>query len=202
MEDHPKTARTDHDVIDLIGRRWSPRAFDPSKRVSRVELLRLFEAARWAPSSGNYQPWRFLATSRGDAPAEFAALLASLTTKNRAWAEAAPLLVLLAVQEARTPQDAPTSGAWYDAGQAVAFLTLQATDMGLSVRQMAGFDAARVRDAFAVPVPFVPAVVMAIGYAGDPSALAIESHRDAERQPRTRRPISEFVFDAAWGRTF
>lgn len=198
--DHPKTARTDHDVIDLIERRWSPRAFDSARDVARADLLRLFEAARWAPSGQNEQPWRFVAVSRRESPAVFAALLGALLGKNRSWAEAAPVLVLVAVDEAR--KYGPSAGAWYDAGQAVAFLTLQATAMELSVRQMEGFAADAARDACKVPASFTPAVVMAIGYAGDPDALPHESHRVAERQPRTRRPLSEFVFDSKWGKGF
>ena len=198
--DHPKTARTDHDVIDLIARRWSPRAFDSTKDVTRAELLRLFEAARWAPSGQNEQPWRFVVILRRESPAAFEALLSALLPKNRSWAEAAPVLVLVVVDETR--KYGPSAGAWYDAGQAVAFLTLQATAMELSVRQMEGFVTATAREACNVPASFTPAVIMAIGYAGDPDALPHESHRVAERQPRTRRPLSEFVFDTEWGKTF
>ncbi|HKW02370.1 MAG TPA: nitroreductase family protein [Vicinamibacterales bacterium] len=201
---HPKTARTDHEVLDLIERRWSPRAFDSAKDVSQAELFRLFEAARWAPSAGNEQPWRFVAASRHRSPAAFAALLLSLKTKNRLWAEAAPVLVLVAVQDPQGVERPPASrvGAWYDAGQAVGFLTLQATAMGLSIRQMEGFDAERAREACAVPPEFSPAVVMAIGYAGDPESLSSESHRSSERQPRSRRPVGDIVFDGVWDRKF
>ena len=201
---HPKRARTDHEVIDLIERRWSPRAFDPAKDVSQAELFRLFEAARWAPSAGNEQPWRFVAASRHRSPEAFAALLLALTAKNRSWAEAAPILVLVAVQNPSSGESAASlrASAWYDAGQAVGFLTLQATAMALSIRQMEGFDAARAREACAVPAAFAPAVVMAIGYAGDPDTLSIESHRSSERQPRSRRPVAEFVFDGIWDKKF
>lgn len=201
---HPKTARTDHEVLDLIERRWSPRAFNPAKDVSQAELFRLFEAARWAPSAGNEQPWRFVAASRHRSPEAFAALLSSLKTKNSAWADAAPVLVLVAVQDPQGVEGSASArtGAWYDAGQAVGFLTLQATAMGLSIRQMEGFDAARAREACAVPASFAPAVVMAIGYAGDPDRLTSESHRSSERQPRSRKPLQEVVFDGTWDRTF
>ena len=137
-------------------------------------------------------------------PEAFAALLSSLKAKNRAWAAAAPVLVLVAVRtrQASRARRAPNAGAWYDAGQAVAFLTLQATAMGLSMRQMEGFDRARAREACVVPAAFEPAVVMAIGYAGDPDTLSIESHRVAERQPRSRRPVADFVFDGVWDKKF
>ncbi|MFI5179114.1 MAG: nitroreductase family protein [Vicinamibacterales bacterium] len=200
MTFHPKAARPDHEILDVIQRRWSPRAFDPARDVTREALLRLFEAARWAPSAGNEQPWRFVAASRHSTPDAFASILSSLEPKNRAWADVAPVLVLVVVNEARQPGYEP-SAAWYDAGQAVAFLTLQATSMGLSVRQMEGFDRGRAREACAVPAPFAPAVVMAVGYAGDPEALPLERHRAAERQPRSRRAVAEFVFEGTWGRT-
>ncbi len=195
---HPKAARADHAVLEVIERRWSPRAFDPARDVARADLLRLFEAARWAPSGSNEQPWRFVAVSRLRSPDQFAALVATLLPKNRAWAESAPIAVLVAVHHERVSSGAPRAGAWYDAGQAVAFLTLQATSMDLAVRQMEGFDADAARRVCHVPDAFTPAVVMAIGYAGDPESLAIESHRHAERQPRTRRPIREFVFENTW----
>ena len=202
MPAHPKTARTDHEILEVIQQRWSPRAFDASKPLERADLLRLFEAARWAPSAGNEQPWRFVATVRDQSGAAFAALLDALLPKNRSWAEAAPVLVLVAVETTNRWSAEPRFSAWYDAGQAVGFLTLQATAMGVSVRQMEGFDRDRARAACHVPDAFLPAVVMAIGYAGDPERLPVESHRQAERQPRTRRPLGEFVFESEWGRPF
>ena len=196
---HPKIASTDHDVIDVIRRRWSPRAFDAARDVVRDDLLRLFEAARWAPSSGNEQPWRFVVVERSQSSEAFAALMGTLTGRNPAWAGAAPVLVLVAVRATREKNQAPNRHAWYDAGQASAFLLLQATAMGLSIRQMEGFDHERAAEVCRVPPPFEPAVMMAIGYAGDPESLAVDLHRDAERKPRSRRPVSEFVFGGAWG---
>jgi len=194
---HPKTASTDHDVLDLIRQRWSPRAFDAARPVSRGDLLRLFEAARWSPSSYNEQPWRFVVTDRFESADHHTALATSLIGKNALWAASAPVLVLVAIRETLERQDSVNTHAWYDSGQAVAYLTLQATSMGLSLRQMQGFDVDRARDACAVPQPFVPAVVMAIGYAGDPESLTVDSHRASEQKPRTRKPIDEIVY---WGR--
>ncbi len=199
---HPKQARADHDVLDVIRHRWSPRAFDPNRAVPLAELARLFEAARWAPSSGNTQPWRFLVADRLRSPERHAALLATLTGKNPAWAGAAPVLVLVAAQMSPGHLEPPDRLACYDTGQAVALLTVQATSMGLSVRQMEGFDRERARTAGQVPAPFEPLVVMAVGYTGDPESLVLEKHREAEITPRNRRPISEFAFDGEWGRSF
>jgi nitroreductase len=199
MSLHPKVASTDHDVLDLIRRRWSPRAFDASRDVPRADLLRLFEAARWAPSSANEQPWRFVVAERARSPEAHAALLSTLTGRNPAWAGAAPVLVLIAVRMTHEKNDAPNLSAWYDAGQASAFLVMQATSMGLSVRQMEGFDHARAAGICGVPEPFEARVMMAIGYAGDPESLAVEVHREAERKPRSRKPVADLVFSAQWG---
>jgi nitroreductase len=198
---HPKIAQADHDVIDVIRERWSPRAFDARGAVTALDLLSLFEAARWAPSSGNEQPWRFVVTNAAQSPSAHEALLESLAPKNRAWAKHAPFLVLAAVRSTLERNGAPNTHAWYDAGQAVAFLTLQATAIGLAVRQMQGFDPVLARAACLVPDLFEPAVVMAVGRVGDPEALEVETHRLAERLPRQRRPITEFVFQGTWGQT-
>ena len=196
---HPKIARPDHDILDVIRNRWSPRAFDPTRDVSRSDLERLFEAARWAPSSFNEQPWRFVVVNRYRTPDAFAALLGALSSRNQTWASVAPVLVLVAVRLKHERNEMDNSHAWYDAGQAVAFLTLQATATGLSIRQMQDFEAAIARGVCHVPDPFEPAVVMAIGHAGDPEALTIPAHRDAETAPRSRRAIAASVFDGSWG---
>ena len=199
---HPKLARADHDVHELIRQRWSPRAFDGARDVPRDELARLFEAARWAPSSRNEQPWRFIVVRRDPDSDARRALVAALTPGNQAWATAAPVLVVAAVRLTLEGDESQNPLAWYDAGQAVALLTVQATSQGLSVRQMEGFDREGARLALGVPAGFDPAVVMAIGYAGDPEALTLEKHRDAERQPRRRKSIGDFVFEEVWGRVF
>ena len=201
-DEHPKVAQTGHEVHELIRRRWSPRAFDAQRVVPHDDLLKLFEAARWTPSSFNEQPWHFVVVDRRRTPEAFAALIASLSGRNPAWAASAPILVLVAVQVRPATASSDTSHAWYDTGQAVANLTLQATAEGLSIRQMRGFDPEAARTACLVPSDFVPAVVMAIGHAGDPGTLAHERHRADEQQPRERRPLSQFVFDGAWGRPF
>lgn len=196
---HPKVARTDHDILDVIRHRWSPRAFDPAADVTKVELERLFEAARWAPSSRNEQPWRFVVAHRHRTPEKYTELLGALNPRNQAWAGAAPALVLVAVRLKHETIEVDNAHAWYDAGQAVGFLTLQATADGLSIRQMQGFDVEVARRVCDVPPPFEPGVVMAIGRAGDPDALTSPAHRDAERAPRIRRSIREFVFEGTWG---
>jgi len=198
MPHHPKHASAEHEILDVIRQRWSPRAFDATRDVPRDELLRLFEAARWAPSASNQQPWRFVIAERRHARA-FDALLETLARSNQAWARQAPVLILVAVSTTHAVTGEANRHAWYDAGQAVGFLTLQATAQGLAVRQMEGFDHERAREACKVPPAFEPGVVIALGYVGDPESLATEKHRLLEREPRSRRPITEFVFDGTWG---
>jgi nitroreductase len=195
---HPKIAHPDHDILDVIRHRWSPQAFDPSRDIPQSDVRRLFEAARWAPSSRNEQPWRFVVTDRHRSADAFTGLHVSLTPRNQVWAASAPMLVLVAVRPTHELTEAVNPVAWYDAGQAVAFLTLQATAMDLATRQMRGFDPERARQACAVPAPFEPAVVMAIGYPGDPQTLGA-AQREAEMKPRARRALGEFVFEGTWG---
>lgn len=192
MSHHPKVAATDHDVLDVIRHRWSPRAFDASRPLSRDEQHQLFEAARWAPSSGNEQPWQFLAADRFEHPAAFATLLSTLTETNQTWAKAAPVLVLVSTRPVGE-DGKPNRFAWYDTGQAVSMLTLQATSMGLGLRQMAGFNRDRARDVCAIDPGFDPVVVIAIGHVGDAESLPLPRHRETEIKPRARRKISEFV---------
>ncbi len=125
--------------------------------------------------------------------------MASLAGSNPAWATAAPVLVVTAVKMTIGETEAVNPAAWYDVGQAVALMTVQATAQGLSMRQMAGFSVDAVREACGIPAGFDIAVVIAVGYAGDPDALALEKHRESERRPRRRRPLDEIVFENKWG---
>lgn len=159
----------------------------------------MFEAARWSPSSGNEQPWRFIVVVRDESSDIWRSLIAALSQANQTWAASAPVLVVTAVRLTLERNEAVYKMAWYDTGQAVAVLTMQATAQGISVRQMEGFDAGSVREACDIPSGFDPAVVMAIGYAGDPETLPLDRHRDAERQPRRRKAIADFVFGGRWG---
>jgi len=209
MSHHPKVAATDHDVLDVIRRRWSPRAFDASRPLTRDEQHQLFEAARWAPSSGNEQPWQFLVADRFEHPDAFAKLLSALSETNQTWAKSAPVLVLVSAHPEEAASRKPNPYAWYDTGQAVSMLTVQATSMGIGLRQMAGFNRERAREVCCVEAPFEPVVLIAIGHIGDAESLPLERHRQHETQPRARRKISEFVkwmtviaiFAGSWGIT-
>lgn len=190
-----KPAVNDHPIHPLLQARWSPRAFAPAP-VAPEQILSMLEAARWSPSGGNVQPWSFVVVPRGDEDA-FARLAGSLAEGNRVWARHAPLLLLAVAQQEREPGK-PNPYALYDLGQAVAHLTVQATALGLSVHQMAGFDPEQARAAFAIPAGHTPVTVLAVGALGDPAALP-EPLRDRELAPRARKPLDSFVFAGTWG---
>jgi len=184
-----KTADTVVPVHPLLSERWSPRGFDRDHQVGDDDVAALLEAARWAPSAGNGQPWRFLVTRRGEPAHE--QLFAALHSGNREWAGAAGALILVA---ARTTGDDGTARPWalYDTGQAVAFMVTQAQARGLAAHQMGGFDSAAVRDAFGLDDSLTPVVIVAIGLT-DPDA-ELPGHLAArETAPRTRRPVSDLL---------
>ena len=187
---------TAHLVHELIRRRWSPRAFS-SRPVEREKLLSVLEAARWAPSSFNGQPWSFLVATKDD-PAEFDRMLSCLVPQNQVWAKAAPVLMISVAKPHFEHNGKPNRHAWYDTGQAVAFLTLQATALDLGVHQMAGFSADKARELYAIPETAEPASAIALGYPGDPNSLD-EKLRERELAPGKRKPLKEFVFAGRWG---
>ncbi len=193
-----KPADTDYPIHDLLKRRWSPRAFS-DKPVAPETLRSLWEAARWAPSCFNEQPWYFLVATKQDR-ADYDRLLACLNEGNAAWAGHAPVLMVSVARTAFQANGEPNRHALHDVGQAVANLTLQATALGLFVHQMAGFFPEKVRRAFAVPEGFEPVAAIALGYPGDPTALP-EKLRQRELAPRSRRPLADFVFSGRWART-
>ncbi len=194
-----KTAPSDIDIHDLIAHRWSPRAFAPTP-IEGDTLQKLFEAARWAPSASNTQPWRFLLTRQGEAG--FIKLHGCLSRGNQPWTEHVPVLLLSVAQTVLPAKDdkpaRENATALHDLGLALANLTLQATALELSVHPMAGFDRDATREAFALPEGFTPVTVSAIGYAA-PSTTLPDDLRAREEAPRTRKPLSELVFEDNWG---
>ncbi len=192
-----KPASTDHPIHDLLRRRWSPRAFDP-RPVEPEQLLSLLEAARWAPSSSNEQPWHFIIATRDDHET-FGRLAGCLRRGNRRWAPRAPVLLLAVARLFFEADNDPNSHAWHDLGLAVGNLLAQATALGLMVHQMAGFYRDQAREAFAIPEGYAPVTVIALGYPGDPRALP-DDLQQRERQPRERQPLTAFVYAGRWGR--
>lgn len=191
-----KPAPVDHPIFALLQARWSPRAFDP-RPLDPATLRSLFEAARWAPSSANEQPWRFVVAPR-DHAADFERLLQALTPSNQRWANQSGALALCAARADFERNGKPNPHAWHDCGLALAQMLVEATSRGLSAHPMAGFDAARAREACAVPEGFAPVTITALGYAAEPGVLP-EDLRTRELAVRQRRPQGEFLFLGIWG---
>jgi nitroreductase len=191
-------ALTIEPIHELLAARWSPVAFS-TRAVEATKLRALFEAARWAPSSFNEQPWRFIVATK-DQPAEFERLLGVLVEGNRMWAQHAPMLALSVAKLTFTRNAKPNLHALYDTGAATAQLIVQATVLGLFVHQMAGYDADKAREVFAIPADFQPGAAMAIGYLGDGASLP-EALRQRDSALRQRRPLETQVFAGRWGET-
>jgi nitroreductase len=188
-----KPAPADHPIFDLLARRWSPRAFS-DRSVDRETLASLFEAARWAPSSGNGQPGSYLVATK-DNPVEHERL-ASVLNPGNAWARKAPVLALSVATLHRA--DKPNRHAYHDVALATENLVIQAVSMGLAVHMMAGFNVELAREVFEIPARHDPVTMIAIGYPGDPQSLP-EDLRQKELAPRQRKPIREFVFSGKFG---
>ena len=189
-----KPAPADHPIFDLLERRWSTRAF-ADRPVDGKTLASLFEAARWAPSSGNGQPWSYLVATKDDA-AEFERM-ASVLVPGNAWARKVPVLALSVAALDRAP-DKPNRHAYHDVGLATENLVIQAVSMGLAVHMMGGFNVDMAREVFTIPARYDPVAMIAIGYPGDPESLP-EELRAKDLAPRQRKPIREFVFRGKFG---
>lgn len=188
-----KIAGAAEELLPAIRERWSPRSFT-DRAVGAAELKILFEAARWAPSSGNGQPWRYVMGVKGtETHAKIAETLAGY---NQDWAPKAPVLILGVTRTLGGRHDTPNPYALYDLGAATAILTVEAAALGLATHQMGGFDHAAVRAALGIPEEYALGSVMAVGYLGEPAALPNESLIAREIEPRSRKPLSEIVFSA------
>src|SRR5215475_8524284 len=193
-----KPAPVEFPVHELIQNRWSPRAFS-DKAVPAEILQSLFEAARWAPSSNNEQPWAFIVATKDDQE-NFEKSLGALVEFNAGWARKAPVLVIAVAELAFAKNNTPNRNAQYDTGAARALLSVEATARGLFVPQMAGFDPETAKEAYNIPQGWEPIAAMAIGYPGETESLP-EPLLSREKAPRSRKPIREFVMSGEWGHT-
>jgi len=191
-----KPAQTDYPILEILKRRWSPRSFS-DRRIEREKLLSLFEAARWAPSSFNEQPWCFVLATK-EKPEEHARLLSCLAEKNQQWARGAPVLMVSVAKLNFDRTGKPNRHALHDVGMAVGNMLVQATALDLFVHQMAGFSPEKVIELYQIPTEFEPVAAIAIGYPGEVDDLP-EQFRAAESGPRSRKPIESFVFEGTWG---
>ncbi len=189
-----KPADTQYPIHDALRRRWSPRAFD-DRPIEPEKLRSLFEAARWAPSSNNEQPWRFLVATKENAT-EYARLFDCLVEGNQKWAHRAPAL-LLSVAKLQFEDGSTNRHALHDTGMATENLVLQATALGLVAHQMAGFRIDQARTDCKIPAGYEPVAIIAVGYPGDPAQLS-ERLRARETQPRVRKPLTAIVYSTTW----
>lgn len=191
-----KQAETDHAVNDLISSRWSPYGFS-DRAVSRDDLCCLLEAARWAASSYNEQPWSYLIATRDDAE-QFQRLLACLVEPNREWAQQASALVITVAARNFSRNGKPNAAAWHDVGLASGNISLEATARGIAVHQMIGILPDVARETFGIPDDHDAVTGLAIGYAADAASLD-ESTRQRDTSPRQRKGLADFVFAGSWG---
>lgn len=185
-----------HPINFLLRQRWSPRAFS-SQRVELEKLRNVLEAARWAASASNEQPWSFIVATKEDT-ANFEKLLSCLVEKNQQWARSAPVLMLAVATTLSPRNQKPNRHAYYDLGQAVMGLVVEATSLGLHIHQMAGFSADKARELYAIPESADAVAAIALGYLGDPNSLP-DDLRTRELIPSQRKPLGEFVFGGRWG---
>ena len=191
-----KKSHTQAPIIDALALRWSGRAYDPDRTLSREHLTALLEAARWAPSCFGYQPWRLLLWDRVANEPAWRRAHECLTEGNRAWAAYAPLL-MLACADTRFADGRPNRWSAYDTGAAVMSLATQATSLGLMVHQMGGFDADRIRAEFAIPETFDCLAMITVGYQLPPDRIPLEL-QERELAPRSRRELGELFYENAW----
>lgn len=191
--DTTRHAPTDAPLIAPLIERWSPRAYDPAAELSEQDVRTLLEAARWAPSANNLQPWRFIVARRGTEA--FTTIHDALMGFNQAWADSAAALIVNIAEVADETGD-PRTWAKYDLGQAVAHMTVQAQHDGLHTHQMGGFDGARLAEAFDLRAGLEIVSITAVGKVGDASALP-EPLREREVAPRSRKALDELVIRAA-----
>lgn len=194
-----KTINTEHEVIEVIKERWSPRAFS-QKPISKETLQNILEAARWAPSSINAQPWRFIVGVKGEGET-YDKILAGLAESNQFWAKNTPVLIVATTKKTFDPNPMNISGnnthAEYDLGQAVAFLILQAQKEEVYSHEMGGIQRDKLREAFQIPDEVAILSVIALGYLGNPDDLP-ESLKQRELAESKRKSLNEIVFQDTW----
>ena len=187
--------KSDYSIVDLIKDRWSPRAMS-GEPISDKELFTLFEAARWAPSSYNNQPWRFIYAKR-DTP-EWELFLELLYEPNRVWAQRAGALVVVISRTLFFFNDTPSRTHSFDTGAAVENFALQGSSMGLVIHGMEGFDYERAQTVLEIPADYAVEALFAVGKPG-PLSLLPENVQLRET-PSDRKPVKELVYKGSFGR--
>jgi nitroreductase len=197
MDDRKAITRAPID--ELLAKRWSPRAFDVSRSVTREQLTTLLEAARWAPSCNGDEPWRYLIWDRTRDRAGWDKAYDCLSENNKKWVKNVPLLMLSCAGSIFEHSGKPNRYGQHDTGAASVCLALQGTAMGLAVHQMGGYDAAKARAYFEIPEAYTPMAMIAVGYQASPDVLDEET-KQKELKPRSRKALETHFFEGGWGR--
>lgn len=185
-----KSAGADFKIHPLLAQRWSPRAFS-ERPVAKEEVHSLLEAARWAASSFNEQPWAFLVATKEDSEAHDI-MARCLVDQNRQWAAQAPVLMITLARNSFLKNDKPNRHAWHDLGLAVGNLSVEAMSRNLWLHQMAGIKRELITETFGINDPWEPVTAIAIGYLGEADQLP-EKLAERESAPRVRRSQAEFT---------
>jgi nitroreductase len=194
-----RLAQTSKPIHDLLARRWSPRAIDPNRPVSREQLRTLLEAGRWAPSCNGDEPWRYLIWDKARDPQGWQKAYDCLSENNKKWVKNVPLLMLSCAGSAFEATGKPNRWTQHDTGAASVSMAYQAVAMGLVIHQMGGWDVEKARAAFAIPPEYTPMAMVAVGYQATPDILDEET-KAKELRPRGRKPLAERFFEGGWGK--
>ena len=187
------------DVLDVISNRWSPYRFEP-REIENEKLIQCFEAARWAASSFNDQPWSWIIAKREDND-EFQRALSCLLEANQAWAKNAGALIFTVIRPSFAYNQKPNRVALHDLGQAACQLSLQAVALGLQAHQMAGVNLSRVRAEYGIPDEHQPETAIAIGYpdSSEPTNDEAKDFHQRDSGDRQRHPLNKQLYSGKWG---
>jgi nitroreductase len=194
-----RKAITSVPIHELLARRWSPRAFDANRPVTREQLVTIMEAGRWAPSCNGDEPWRYLVWERARDPEGWQKAFECLSENNKKWVQNVPLLMLSCAGSIFGHTGKPNRWTQHDTGAASVSMALQAVALGLIIHQMGGYDAEKIRGAFAIPPEYTPLAMIAVGYQAEPEILDEETMAK-ELRPRTRKALTERFFERDWGK--
>ncbi|MDC1067841.1 nitroreductase family protein [Candidatus Kapabacteria bacterium] len=194
-----KTTPLKYPIDKLIESRWSPRSFNKDMKVEREKVLSICEAARWAPSCFNEQPWRFIVFDRSHNESDFKKGFDCLGEWNQKWAQNCSLLIAVVSHDKFVKNSNPNSWSGYDSGAAAQNMCLQATSLGLMSHQMGGFDSKKLINDFNIPQDHSAIAMIAFGYQAELSAVD-EAYHEAELKERSRIELENNFFDGSWGK--
>ncbi len=192
-----KPAITDLKLHPILNTRWSPRSFT-TQVPDKETLKRIFEAARWAPSSSNEQPWRFIVGIKGDKTWDN--VFETLVDFNQKWARLAPVLAISIGKKMSSKSNRPNKSFTYDVGQSLAYITFQAMQEDIYVHQMGGLDTEKAAELFNVPEDYQVITAFAMGYKGEPELLE-DNFEEMEKAKRQRIELKEILFEGEFGNT-